>query len=520
MLPGEARHTFRGYNDNFPAMAALTTLVAGPLLGIEQYVGDGLDNLRSMQDLLLRRGVLSEYSSPTYTPITMTCLAEIAELSPIPEARALALQGEHRCWIDLCSRFHPATSIIAGPYSRAYNPDLCGHVHNAHMVLFLALGDEVVPINPLTALFPYRPRQIRHGGGHDRFIQAHAGWQSTPTYHIPDLAIDLALNKRHPTTVRASSEQASFPRNVWSSQRHPVTPLAELAASPMHLYTHLDRDFAFGCQDRMFLDGFQATPFHAIYAKHAPARRLEDVRTLFPRYVIGDTVPTASAHVFDAGRGNAVAHGAAALVLYRARPAWGANAVPDHATTPVSSLKLALTLPVMYGTPDEVRLGDTPVTNWSERAVDPCPVFIRDGNVYIAIHPLLACNYGRSHAVECVRHEDFAQICFVNYRGTPRTFTDAELLEAHNGFVVEMSQAAGWPSFDAFCDAHAKPTIHDTWHAADAMRRVRYQREGLSLGMEISPVSEGIKHRTANGRIAPEPKLDVEGFDLSAAPWF
>lgn len=518
MIANESQQRFRGYNDNFPAMAALATLVGGPLVGADRFIDGGLENLRSLHALLLRRGVLSEFSSPTYTPITMTCLAEIAELSPVAEARDLARAAEERCWADLCSRFHPATSTLAGPFSRAYNVDLCGHLHNAHVILYQVFGD-AVRINPLNALFPYHALQVRHGGGHDRFIQAHAAWQMTPTYHVPDWAPDLALNKTCPTAVRASSEQAAFPRNFWSSERHPRTPLAEAQASAMHLYSYLDRDFAFGCQDRMFLDGYQATPFHAVYAKRSPALQIADVRTIFSRYVIDDTKPARDVHIHDAGRGNAVAHDASAMVLYRARPSWGMSAKTDYALSPVRSLKLSLTFPRMYGDLDEVWIGDRRAKLWDDASVASQPIFIRDGTLYLAIHPLLLADYGRPHAVEVTAEAEFGQISFVNYRGEPRTFSETELYEAHNGFVVEFASADTFESFDAFRAFHAAPVVRDSWRADDGMRTVDYERPGLSLGMAISPVSEGIKYRTANGRIVPEPKFHASGFDASLLPW-
>lgn len=510
LLEGEVHQRFRGYNDNFPAMAAVTLILGAELTGQSRYREAGLACLRSGVDLLNRRGVLSEYGSPTYTPIVLTCMAEIVEHSADTDARRLARRIEQQVWFDLLGRFHPPTSTLAGPYSRAYTVDLCAHPHNAHVVLYQVLGDAVF-VNPTNALFPYVDgRQVRHGRGD--FIQAHAAWHSTPTYHVPAGAVALALEKPMPSVMRVSSEQAAYPRNFWKPERHPHTPLAECAAGPMHPASFFDHDFAFGTADRPFLDGCQFTPFHAVYRRRAPAKDLRDVGTLFSRFISDDRPPRADRLIVEEGRALAVAAQGAAMLLYRPNPTWGCTPlVADHATTPVQSLKVSLVVPCQYGRPEEIWIGGERARPWCGESVDPASVYLRDGRLYVALHPLTDTNFGRSHAVRLEETDGFGLISLVHYQGPPRIFSDSELMACRAGFVIELAGADDWPSFEAFRQFHAAPEIQDTWHEGDAMRQVTYRREGLELAMRISPFSDGIQLRTVNGSPVPEPRFEIVG---------
>lgn len=510
MIAEESLQRFRGYNDNFPAMAALAALVGGPLVGNPEGLAGGRESLRGLRSLLTRRGMLSEYGSPTYTPITLTCLAEIVEFSPDAESRELARWAEGRIWMDLLSRYHPATSFIAGPHSRAYAVDLCAHFHNAHTVLHQILGNRVF-VNPLSAVANALPGQVLHGTGLD-FLWSHVAWQSTPTYHVPAEALALALEPPGRRTVRASSEQAAFPRGFWKDPDHPRTPLAEFAAGEMHTHTHLREDFAVGTSDRPFLDGYQHTGFHVVYRRNAPASSLRDIATLFPRYLIDNKAPARTQHVLlDEGRTLSVAHEGAALVTYRAKPQWGTPShTPDWQEQPVRSLKLSIVCTCFWGQPEEIWLGERKAQAWEGESAEPCPVFLRDGTVFIALHPLLGCNHGRDAAVRLESNDGFGLASFINYEGAPRTFRDEELFATHNGFVAEVSAATDWTSFEAFRRFHSAPRIHDQYAPGDRMRHVRYEREGLSLELEASPVSDGIKFAAINGELAPCPHFDIQ----------
>ena len=69
---------FIGVNDNFPSMATYTALFGGKLFNRPELYSIGVKRLEQLKSLLTRRGVLTEYTSPTYTPISTYAMAEIA----------------------------------------------------------------------------------------------------------------------------------------------------------------------------------------------------------------------------------------------------------------------------------------------------------------------------------------------------------------------------------------------------------------------------------------------------------
>ncbi len=522
-LEKESHQRFRGYNDNFPAMAAVTVLVGGRLCGDRKYDEGGLACLRSLKALLSRRGVLSEHSSPTYTPITLTCLAEIAELCDIAEARELATIAEGRIWLDLCAHFFRPTSSIAGPHGRAYCADLCGHFLKAHVCFYQAFGDAIA-INPLNTAYANTPGQALHENRAD-FVQKNIGWQTTPTYHLPAGAETLALHKPASFELRANTEQAAFSRNVWSTDRHPTDPLGEFAAGEINTYTYMTPHYALGTSDRTFLDGLQHSPLHLTFSRQAGvAHSLTDVATLFPRYIIGDRLPDPMRHhLYDDGRSVCVAHKGAAMALYHARPVWSAKPdTPDWNKVPANKLHLAVLLTCFTKSPEEVWLGECRVEDWNAQTNNAVPVLISDHGLYIALHPLIATDLGRPCAVRLERVNGFGMVSLINYEGPARTFSDGELATCLNGVVVDVAAAEDWRTqggFEAFRRLHAGVCITDTFAAADAMRHVSYGREGLDLEMEISPVSDGIKYALVNGRPPKKPAFEAPGLAPADIAW-
>lgn len=515
----KVRHSrFNGYNDNFPAMAALTVLVGAEITDQKRYIDDGLSILHSLRELLVRRGMISEYASPTYTAITLTCLAEIVELSKHEEARDLARQAEHRIWLELGARVHPATSFLAGPHSRAYLVDMCAHPHNFHIVAYQVFG-ETIFVNPLTGQLAPREGQVLHGGGVPEFVQSHVGWHTTPTYHVPDIAAEAALSKRYPFTVRASTEHGGFPRNWSRPERHGETPTLEYQAGESHLHTYLREDFAIGCASRPFLDSYQHTAMHVVYRRRQPAESIADIGTMFARYVVNDRPPRMDQHMPDEGRPLCVGEAGAVMMLYAAKPAWtNSPPVENAAGDPVRSLKLSLVVPSMFGQPDEVWIGNRKVAAWRGQSDEPEPIFLRDGLVYAAIHPVIGSNLGRRHAVRLEEVNGFGMISLMNYEGDARTFALIDVLTCRNGLVIEIGAAADG-SFEAFRQKHSTPSISDRYEANTGMRECRYARPGLTLAMKVTHLSEGVKFRMVNDRLVHEPKFEATALDVSDQPW-
>jgi len=498
-----------GYNDNHPLLGIAGILSGAAVVPIERDLADtATEALRDTLGLLDRRGYLSEYTSPTYSPISLLCFAEIVAFCPHDEAVQLAAECERRLWLELASHWHPPTCSLAGPHSRAYQIDLLAHFHNAHALMYLVFGEDAVPINPFTHLLPYYDRtQVRHHF-HDEFVQGATMWHLTTTYHPPEEAVELAWNKPSPTTVIATSEFGEFPRNWGGPYPDPETPLYEFPAGHTVNTTYLTDRFALGTSRREFLQGGPDTNVHLAFARNRPAKRIADLATLFPVLQVGRCDPTRDERLNNRGRAITLQHEGTAMSLQRPRVTWGHGRKENEPTGPIEAIQLTLLLTCFHDRPEELRLGERAIDGLEGESDSPVPIFLRDHGLFAAIHPLLLTNHGREAAVRTRLINGFLELALVSYEGEPRTFTDFELCGTLTGFVLSIADAEDGSSFDGFCEAEAAAEIHEH-PARPSRRKTTFRRGDLELAMELSPISEGIKHATIHGRLAPEDRFSV-----------
>ncbi|MEO7144788.1 MAG: hypothetical protein ABI165_14915, partial [Bryobacteraceae bacterium] len=257
---------FSGYNDNFPAMENEVATLGGELLGDNDAGSRGLQGMRRLLEMLERRGLLSEYTSSTYSPVTMLCYSDIATYSRDAEARSLAVEIERRVWLDIAAHFHAPTNVLAGPHSRAYQVDSVGHLHQVQMMLYQAFGDRLW-MNPVRFLFPPMERQVIHHDGDVPFMQVSDVWISSGTYH-PTAEIErLAFDKPLPFRIAATSEFGCAAESVTirndrtGGQPTKTDAVFEYPAGDLVATTYMTEDYAVGSATAQFLDGNQTDTF-------------------------------------------------------------------------------------------------------------------------------------------------------------------------------------------------------------------------------------------------------------------
>jgi hypothetical protein len=109
-----------GYNDNRLLLGVSGLLSGDTLHPLDPAVADiPADALQRLFEMLDPQGFMSEYTLPTYSPISMLC-AELVEHCPFDEAHELTVQCERRLWVEVATHWHPATCFLARPRSRAY----------------------------------------------------------------------------------------------------------------------------------------------------------------------------------------------------------------------------------------------------------------------------------------------------------------------------------------------------------------------------------------------------------------
>jgi hypothetical protein len=490
---------FRGYNDNFPAMENLTATLGGEALDDSKARKRGIEAMHRLLELLARRGLLSEYTSSTYTPVTQLCYADIVEHSQDAEARSLALQIEHRIWLDFATHFHAPTNILAGPHSRAYNVDSVGHLHQVHMLLYQVFGEKLW-LNPVNFLFPPIPKQVIHHDGDVAFMQASNVWIASGAYH-PQPGIErLTFDKTLPFRVTATSEFGAAEMPVLERTGGKFQRTAELFEYPcgeLVSTSYMTRDYAVGSGTCQFHDGNQTDTFFVNFRRSEKPSSIKDISTIFARYATNSAGPGVPARdprnesgeastdlFFDSGRIRTVQKNNTVLAVYQSK----AQFLDDY-----SALRLVLVVPVFYRNLRRVSVGDRSDSS----STGPDTVWIEDDYLYAAFRPLLLTNHGRRAAVTVTQNNGYLSISFYNYEGPPRRFTRKELLNTLNGFVAEIGSKEEYGSFDRFRSVVQKGRVEDV--VAAEQRITGYARPGVRLDFCHSLYFGGIKYALVDG---------------------
>ena len=509
----KSHNFFSGNNDNFPSMAAFLLVVGGELLNDDHAVQAGIDNLYSVRDLLGRRGFLSEYNSPTYAGVTLHGLDETMNNTRNPEARELARIASERMWLDVAAHWHPHLSFQAGPYSRAYHNNSIAWSSLTAILVWVALGD-VVFLNPTDTYF-------RGGDTLEArlntlpFCQAGLGGYAGTVHQLPDYLGELFLRKTYPFRVQGTSEGGTFHVGDYRRTKsgaciHVPGRCADFAAAETIATSYLEEDFAIGTATRGFLSGSQTDIFHVLYRRNAPATGWGDIRAVFARYLINDTVPEEnySGLLEQHGAGFAIQDDRRALALYSPN---------GYCFEGIHSLKLALVLAEHTGPVEEIWFGDRQLPNGNGEAAEPDWVILRDGPLYLAFYPLPTSNLGRKVAMRSTQENCYRMISFYNYEGEACDWEMHTLRQVLNGFVCEVATITDYPDVPAFLADLRTAQLSDTYLLET--RRTRYLRGRRELMLWLDPALQSIKAAAINGKDISHDPLRITGIDPAAVPW-
>ncbi|HEX4070226.1 MAG TPA: hypothetical protein VHX68_03625, partial [Planctomycetaceae bacterium] len=422
--PGDRRcdFQFHGYNDNMPAKATMCLVLGGERLGDKAAFDHGLWNLRQMRSMLTRRGINSEFNSPTYSPLTIHAMAKIAEYAKNPEAREIALKIEERLWLDVAARFHPGTGVVAGPCSRAYFPGLLAHLSNMASMLWLILGDAVHP-SPMELFEPDFGGLVIYHDGDLPFNIAQMSYFIAGGYHVPPKALELLTRKSYPFHAVATLEMGDA-----GSDRPGLGVRAE---------TFLEKDFALGTANLPFSG---AGAYHALYKRVAEVTSFRDVGTVFHRFHINDDVQgiirtkkdeegrTSSGEGFIGPYNEISLLQSESTVLLASGPQLSLGGLEeDVKAKPISRLNEMLVFPSHFGGADEVRIGARSASGWSGEAAHGEWIGCRRGRLLLAARALAyTADLGPVRTtLEKINNYEVIRTCF--YEGPARIFARFEL---------------------------------------------------------------------------------------------
>ena len=480
-------YRFHGANDNAPAGCVTTLALAGEYFDNPDLVTFARERLGDLDRLLNLRGYISECVSPTYSGITLMYLAELAEYANDEDIRRMALRAEQRVWQELLLHFHPRLKQLVGPFSRAYEDDNANQCTIVMMAIYAALG-KVSPFNPEAMLFPPPEGTFAHGPwDYQRRSLAAA---VAPVYHPPVDLVAECLNRQFPSAVESSCEFIGMGG-------------APSGQSSVSLY--LDKSYGLGTFGSRLWPG-QGTPLQLLYQRRelepegGIVDQLAAIRSIYPRLYMSEQFD--SMYKRDAATiSKEVAHeqGVAFTVQHQGTSLLGY--VPVMAPDEVRTIRASLVFPFHHSRPDEVRFGDRSVAGFSAAFPDHDWCFVRDGDVFLAVLPLVAKEEER---LLCrTRFSDcgtYGLLSFFNQCGfAPHTYNRDELRSFGNGFVLEVGTLDDYGSFEAFVEAISSAVADDEQYANE--RRMRYRRGEVELELTYDITQLNLRRAAVNGHL-------------------
>jgi len=508
-------YQFHGYNDNMPAKATMALILGGEMLGNREALEHGLWNLRQFGRQLARRGINSEYQSPTYTPLTLHAIAEIGSRAADPEARQLARDIEARLWIDVAARFHPQLKTSTGPFSRAYTVDAISHLTVLSSLLWFELGDLSEP-SPMELFDTLSPLVLHHMGNRP-FNIAQMSWIAAGNYHCPELARSLFENKEYPFRVEASTEsgngQGSYPAAVAQAR------------------SYLEEAFAIGTSTLPFLDGNQPHPYHCVYAQEHQAGAPIRVGTIYSEWARNGELPgriAAEAEgcenrgevdlVPDVGSSWTLSHGRTAILLSCPSSQLAAPD-PEGQRPRISRLDELIVFASHFERAQEIRVNGVLRRQWAGPVEPGAWIACRRGRLLVAFRPLV---YSRERGTPEITLEENGPYQLIRTRffdGETRPLSDDELLRYHGGFIAEHACVDDFPSLEAFCATLEQAIIRDFFFTT---RRLGYQRSAGDgspyFELSWSPRAVMARHSLVNGMPPETPALEITGLDCAGLP--
>jgi hypothetical protein len=468
------------YNINWTINAASKLIVAGQELHAAEAIPKGKEKLQAVLDGITahRLGTVSEFNNLTYYCVNFTALSILTRYADEEAIRIKARMLEERLWLDFASRYQPEIAHVAGPYDSAYTATLVGgsaaaipnieRTFDSHALLDFAVAMksynppvELSWIPIIAALMPYCPDYIRQ----------------------------IAMEKTYPYEVRGVS----------ASDQTGNLPLTH-----MDLHTFLSRKWALGSQSRDWLDGHSDAACVAHWGKRLPVRTMKDFKTMFSHYQMNGSGLDFRASVQpELGREESIQDGGTVLMCYKPKTqALRAIRYKDTYEHGLKQMGVVLEIP-LYDEIDELFLDGKALDPASPDVTAECGertwICLRDGDVYVGIHPLMPTRLGGSSLRIRRPGSDLFTIAIQNLDvETARAIPDGELDRCKNGFVLEMGDRSQYATLENFRRKLEAGRVSDEVSAGD-VRSVRYTNGDQSLSLAYNIVTEAPVVRAVNG---------------------
>ncbi len=515
---------FIGVNDNFPMLATYTSFAMAEIFKDQAYEAVAKKRLVQLKKLLCRRGTVSEYNSQNYTPIQLYILTLIYEIAKDSEDKQIAQNAMDRIWFDLICHFNPATGDVSGPFSRDYMNARSNY-----------------ELEALPAIYNLFEPDIRLELPDFKTANIELVCYLVCDFYCDEKILDLLKNKQYPFTYMSTSEHSASTdatAQIGEGDISQQNEIYEYSAGITGTYTYQTKKYSLGWATDDWHNGVQCTSPALEYKRVDSPEKFGDHRILFSRYLLNDETNENQAFM-DQGRKIAFGDKNKAVVLYKPKStsikpekteelfeALAKNYRSQEITgnLGVTSAKLSVLLPLHNQNVDRIILGNEEVKNNAAKSKKAESIYIKDSDVYIAIHPLSITDLGRENAIEIKVRDSLLEIDIINYQGKSRDFSRREFILCRNGYLISVSSSDEIASFEEFVEKEKKTEIHDEYFVSvhsrmTYVRRVEVEHPDISLSCEFSPSTEGIKHISKGDYAINIPKLYATNFDVSQLPY-
>lgn len=494
-------YMFNGANDNMPIMATCGLILGGEAMGNEQAVKHGVWSLNQLRRHFSRCAWLSEYGSSTYSAISLSGIAKIANYSLTPGVRELALEIEARIWAELALHFHPGTYMQAGPHLRAYSLDCVGHTHNLEFIYWLVLGEKVSGRNAIASFFHPDGKEIIHMKENNLQTMATYCERAESTLHLPQELAGLFKEKSYPARDSGRSEV------MWSYDG---------CAGATHTQTYMEEAFSIGTANVPLCYGTQSNQLFITCKRKPEVESFKDASTIFYRYLMDSDHIGEHRHP-DTGRsgeyntpnkGWCYAFQKDNVALLSCTPA-----LQEEKTT--GTLKLALAFPMHYGRTIKRMISGSGEICVGDVLSKPTPLAVEAGEVYIHIVPLLPTK--NNPAIRFCEHNDYEVIELINYEGEEKTYSPLELSMMLNGFVITVEAKDKYESLESFMSEKSDFMLKD--YLFGNRRFIYFIREDAEFELVYSNLKFGVQTEAVDGRPLERPMFYSNNIDVSSLPF-
>ncbi len=461
---------FVGVNDNFPCMATFAAIIGGRLVKNDDVVSWGIKNLESFCKMLERRGLQSEHTSPTYTPVQILPMAELVTYTDDERVKELALYAERRLEYGLLAFYHSGMGKMCGPYSRAYTVDSVACIHMVDFWLYSVLG--IRTVSALDEMFDQdKMNRVMHGSRWFETVQF--VWLAMCDYHVTPKMLDDTFKRKFPYEVKASCEYSSSRDDASDGKTDAIYP-----ASDNEISCYMTTAYSVGISKVPFHNGMQTESFYLLCKKTDKVTHSKDLQSIYLRYLINDeqTFTASSSLLADRGRKIAVANKNIGFVGYRpTRRVVGEK---------VNSLKLSIIIPQIYENDIQYKITDN-------------EVYLRISKTFVAFYAL-----NNSADIKVEETDEFKMISLYNYCGEAKELTFEDYFNIANGIFYAVDDSSNCTFEEFVCrEKVISDKIFKSSHSRQSMmRNVFFEYDGKSLEVEYDIESCGIKYSLIDGK--------------------